>query len=72
MKYSKIELKNGVAVETNVIEINQEHLSSECWMIQFNGRQACKDCDLADTGECGGQKIRTTGVNEKGFSVPVK
>lgn len=30
MKYSKIELKNGVAVETNVIEINQEHLSSEC------------------------------------------
>ena len=52
--------------------INQSHLSSECWLIQFSGLKACKTCEAKNTDECGGKNIIKTGKNELGFNVPLK
>jgi len=38
--------------------ILQSGLTSECWLIQFWGLEACQDCEYVDTQECGGQQIR--------------
>jgi hypothetical protein len=38
--------------------VRQSDLTSDCWLIQIWGLGACKDCEFADTGECGGQEIR--------------
>lgn len=38
--------------------ISTKNLTSECWLIQFWGLEACKDCEAKNTSECGGQKIR--------------
>lgn len=58
MKYGTLSIKNGVAVEENVIEINQDHLTSDCWSIQFKGLIACKSCEFRKGTkkhkECGG------------------
>jgi hypothetical protein len=49
--------------------IKQSNLSSECWLIQFRGPDACVNCEYRNTNECGGQEIRKTGHNEKGIAV---
>lgn len=54
MKVGTLTLKNGTLVETNVKEIDQSTLTSDCWMIQFNGLDACKTCEFRNTKECGG------------------
>jgi|GEM_PF-1494583 len=46
-------------------------LTPECWAVQFYGRQYCETCEFKDTDECGGQRIRKTGKNEKGYLVPL-
>jgi len=51
--------------------IPQHKLSSECWMIQFRGKEACVTCDYRGTRECGGKKIVKTGKNEMGYKVPL-
>ena len=51
--------------------IPQSQLTSECWMIQFRGKAACKDCVLRGKRECGGKHIRRTGVNRLNFKVPL-
>lgn len=51
--------------------IPQAHLSSECWSVQFHGLGYCKTCELRDTPECGGKKIRETRKNSKGYEVPL-
>jgi hypothetical protein len=56
MKVGTLTLKNGTLVETNVKEIDQSTLTSDCWMIQFNGLVACKTCDIRNTKDCGGGK----------------
>ena len=38
--------------------INAKDLTSDCWMIQFTGLEACKNCEFKNTPECGGQEIR--------------
>ena len=38
--------------------INSNDLTADCWMIQFKGLEACKECEFKDTPDCGGQKIR--------------
>lgn len=52
--------------------INQSHLSSECWLVQFWGLEQCETCEAKDTPDCGGQEIRRTGKNEKGYSIPLQ
>lgn len=58
MKYIKVELQNGELVETSSKEIDQSTLTSDCWLIQFDGLQACDKCEFLNTSECGGQEIR--------------
>ena len=58
-------------MEVEIKEINQSELTSECWLVQFQGFSACKTCEVKDTEDCGGLNIRKTKKNEKGFSVPL-
>ncbi len=52
--------------------IRQGDLTAECWNVQFMGLQGCNGCPHLNTDRCGGEKIRTTGKNEKGLDVPLK
>jgi hypothetical protein len=56
MVYSEAKLVNGQIVTTNTKIINQSKLTSDCWLIQFNGLSACKKCELKGTKDCGGGK----------------
>ena len=58
-------------MEVEIKEINQNELTSECWLVQFQGFKACETCEVKDTEECGGSNIRKTKKNEKGFNVPL-
>lgn len=58
MLYQKAKVVNGQIVITESKEIDQNKLTSECWLIQFNGLSACETCGSKDTPECGGQMIR--------------
>ncbi len=51
--------------------VNQSHLTSECWSIQFHGLECCKTCEFRDTDDCGGKNIRKTGKNAFGYMVPI-
>jgi len=70
MEYGKAVIENGRLVVTETKTINQANLSSECWMVQFNGLTACESCEYLDTEDCGGKEIRKNGKNEKGIKVP--
>lgn len=52
--------------------INQSHLTSECWLVQFWGLSQCETCEAKDTPDCGGQQIRQSGKNENGYPIPVE
>lgn len=54
-----------------VIQVNQAHMTSECWMIQFKGLSACNDCEFKNTSQCGGPGIVLSGKNKKGYRVPL-
>jgi hypothetical protein len=51
-------LKNGVAVVEHEKKINQGSLTSECWLIQMQGLEACKTCEFLNKRDCGGKRIR--------------
>lgn len=51
------------------ITVNKDRLTSECWLVQFNGFEACKRCEFKGTSECGGQNIVKTGVNKVGVKI---
>lgn len=53
------------------VTIDQASMTAECWSVQIKGLEACKSCELRDTDDCGGENIRKTGKNEKGFPVPL-
>lgn len=52
--------------------IKQADLSAECWPVQIWGLEECESCLYRDTEGCGGAKVRATGMNEKGFKVPLE
>ena len=52
-----------------VTKVKQADLTSECWLIQFRGLSACRECEFLNTAECGGKKIRKTLVNSKGIRI---
>ena len=54
-----------------VREIKQAELSAECWNIQMFGESTCNTCEFRGKRDCGGKKIRKTGKNENGFTVPL-
>ena len=72
MRYAKAHIENGKVVETDVTNVNQNEMTSECWIVQFGGLAACDTCEFVDTDECGGEEIRKLAKNEKGFSVPLE
>jgi len=59
----------GKGVKTRLIP--QNALTSECWLIQMQGLEACKTCKEKDTPECGGKNIRKKLMNEKGYKLPL-
>ena len=56
MEYKEGYLENGELKFKNVKQIDQNKLTSDCWLIQFRGLEACEDCDLKNTNQCGGGK----------------
>ena len=57
MKYSEAKLKDGQLIFVNEIEVDQNKLTADCWLIQIKGLIACETCELKDTDECGGKEI---------------
>lgn len=37
--------------------VKQNKLTSDCWMIQIQGIEACKECEWKNTEDCGGKDI---------------
>lgn len=58
MIYKKVHTENNKMVVDEEKEINQDGLTSECWLIQFDGLNACENCEFVNTDECGGKNIR--------------
>ena len=58
MLYQKAKIVDGQMVITESKVIDQSKLTSDCWLIQFDGLAACANCEIKDTAECGGQAIR--------------
>lgn len=52
-------------------KIKQADMTSECWAVQFEGKDACKKCEFRGTKECGGKTIIKSGKNKKGLAVPL-
>ncbi len=57
--------------EPKVKMVNQKDLSAECMMVQIWGIEKCKSCEFVNTKDCGGKKIRKSGMNEKGIQIPL-
>jgi hypothetical protein len=58
MIYGEAKIVDGKLVVENTKEIDQSTLTSECWLIQFNGLDACKTCECLGKKDCGGKNIR--------------
>lgn len=43
---------------TKVYLVEQDKLTSDCWMIQIQGIEACRGCEFLGKKECGGKAIR--------------
>ena len=54
MKYQEATVENGSIKITKSVEIDQNKLTADCWLIQFNGLSACNTCEFKNTEECGG------------------
>jgi len=71
IRYGKAVLENGQISIVKARSIPQSQMSSECWLIQFRGPEACRTCEFKGKSSCGGKKIRKIGKNEKDFIVPL-
>lgn len=59
MLYQKATVENGQIKILESKEIDQSKLTSECWMIQINGAEACKNCKYKNKPRvCGGMRLR--------------
>jgi len=56
MIYSQATVENGKVKILNTKEIDQSKLTADCWLVQFNGLQACTTCEYQGTDDCGGGK----------------
>jgi len=63
MLYQKAKVVDNKMVIAESKEIDQSKLTSDCWLIQFEGLSACKNCEVLNTAECGGQAIRKRLLN---------
>jgi len=58
VKFSEVKIVNDTLVTTKIKIIKQSQLTSDCFFIQFNGLDACKNCELLHKKDCGGKNIR--------------
>jgi hypothetical protein len=59
MLYHKAKVNNGHVKNTKSIEVDQNKLTADCWMIQLEGAKACEKCKHRDQPHnCGGMAIR--------------
>lgn len=61
-----------VVVKMTIKLVNSAELTTECWLIQLYGLEYCKTCDFKGKKDCGGKYIVKTGMNTKGFAVPLE
>lgn len=54
MLYQKAKIENGKVVITESKQVDQSKLTADCWIVQFNGIEACNECEYRDTKDCGG------------------
>lgn len=54
--YKEVELKNGKVIEKEVYTKKQSELTADCWIVQFKGLFACKECEEYCKKDCGGGK----------------
>ena len=58
MIYREATIKNGQIIFNSEKIIDQNKLTSDCWLIQFNGLKACNKCEYLNKKDCGGKNIR--------------
>ena len=63
MKYQTAEIENGSLVITSSIDLDQNKMTSDCWIIQFIGLSACNNCELNGKRDCGGGKTLKVSVH---------
>jgi hypothetical protein len=54
MLYQTAHVESGKLIVDNAKQIDQSKLTSDCWLVQFNGLEACETCGVKGTSECGG------------------
>jgi len=65
MKYQKGIIEDGKIKIISSKVIDQGKLNSDCWLIQFNGLTACKNCEFKNTTNCGGGKTLKSLLTKK-------
>jgi hypothetical protein len=65
INYKQGYLENGELKFRNEKVIEQDTLTSDCWLIQFTGLEACKNCEFKDTKQCGGGETLKKMLNER-------
>jgi hypothetical protein len=69
--FGKAELQGGELKVVKSTTVSQAKMSSGRWFVQAWGLERCNTCEYKGRRDCGGKKIRKTGMNEFGFSVPL-
>jgi hypothetical protein len=60
MLYEKATVENGQVKILESKEIDQSSLTSDCWLIQFEGAKACEKCEYKNKRSlCGGMRVRS-------------
>jgi len=54
MEYKEGYVENNQLKVKNIKVVDQSTMTSDCWLIQFNGLSACENCDIKHTDECSG------------------
>ena len=54
MIYKEAYLENGELKFKNEIEVDENTMTPDCWLIQIKGLVACDTCELKNTKDCGG------------------
>lgn len=65
MIVQKAKIENGKMIITDTKVIDQSKLTSDCFLIQFDGLSACENCSELDKPDCGGQAIRKQLLEKK-------
>jgi hypothetical protein len=54
MLLQKAKIVNNQIVITESKEVKLSQLTPDCWLVQIEGLEACKNCEFKNTPNCGG------------------